>query len=97
VTTVGRLIAAGLMIGGLALVGIVTATFASWLVQKVDEAAESSSQQHRAGLESLSDEVEALRAQVATLTASLAGPGGQAGRAEQDSGAAVVPDGAAPA
>jgi len=36
-TTIGRCIAAGLMISGIALLGIVTATLASWLVEKVSE------------------------------------------------------------
>lgn len=35
VTTAGRLIAASLMIGGIAVLGVVTATLASWLVESV--------------------------------------------------------------
>lgn len=35
VTTAGRFIGVGLMIGGIALLGTVTATFASWLVEAV--------------------------------------------------------------
>jgi voltage-gated potassium channel len=35
VTPVGRLVAFGLMIGGIALLGTVTATLASWLVETV--------------------------------------------------------------
>lgn len=37
VTGVGRLIAAFLMLGGISLVGVVTATLASWIVQQVAE------------------------------------------------------------
>lgn len=37
VTPVGRLIAVGLMIGGIALLGVVTATLASWIVERVAE------------------------------------------------------------
>jgi voltage-gated potassium channel len=37
VTTLGRLIAVGLMIGGIALLGVVTATLASWIVERVAE------------------------------------------------------------
>ena len=33
----GRLIAVGLMIGGIALLGVVTATLASWIVERVAE------------------------------------------------------------
>jgi voltage-gated potassium channel len=36
VTTLGRLIAVVLMLGGIALLGVVTATLASWLVQAVE-------------------------------------------------------------
>ncbi len=45
VTTVGRFIGVGLMIGGIALLGTVTATFASWLVNAVrDEQEETETQ-----------------------------------------------------
>ncbi|GAA4428870.1 hypothetical protein GCM10023169_30500 [Georgenia halophila] len=37
VTGTGRLVAVALMQGGIALLGVVTATFASWLVEKVAE------------------------------------------------------------
>jgi voltage-gated potassium channel len=37
VTALGRLIAVGLMIGGIALLGVVTATLASWIVERVEE------------------------------------------------------------
>jgi hypothetical protein len=36
-TAIGRLAAAGLMIGGIALLGVVTATLASWLIEQVAE------------------------------------------------------------
>jgi len=36
-TGTGRFVAVGLMFAGIALVGVVTATFASWLVQRVQE------------------------------------------------------------
>lgn len=35
VTTTGRLVAAGLMIGGIALIGAVTAGVAAWLIERV--------------------------------------------------------------
>ena len=35
VTMTGRLIAVGLMIAGIALIGSVTATFASWFIEQV--------------------------------------------------------------
>ncbi len=37
VTTTGRFVAAGLMIGGISLIGVVTATIASWIVEQVSE------------------------------------------------------------
>ena len=44
VTTEGRVVATGLMMSGIAIIGVVTATFASWLIDRVreieDEAAE---------------------------------------------------------
>lgn len=35
VTAQGRLVAAGLMIGGIALIGVITAALASWLIERV--------------------------------------------------------------
>jgi voltage-gated potassium channel len=37
VTNDGRLVAVGLMLGGIALIGVVTASFAAWLVDRVRE------------------------------------------------------------
>src|SRR3546814_7980382 len=37
VTLIGRITAVGLMVGGLALIGVVTATLASWIVERVAE------------------------------------------------------------
>ena len=37
VTTEGRFIAVGLMVGGIALIGVVTAAFATWLLDRVRE------------------------------------------------------------
>lgn len=59
-TGLGRLIAVGLMIGGIALLGVVTATLASWFVQHVTE----SEQLTRAEVERLTDEVRQLRARL---------------------------------
>ncbi|OYO14986.1 ion transporter [Enemella evansiae] len=51
VTATGRWIGAGLMIGGIAILGTVTATIASWLVEHISEGSE----------------VERLRAEIAEL------------------------------
>nr|WP_246280221.1 potassium channel family protein [Nocardioides daedukensis] len=64
ITTTGRFVAAGLMISGIALLGMVTATLASWLVDRVaDEAGEAGE---------LRGEIRALNEQVARLTEALA-------------------------
>ncbi len=73
VTPSGRVIAVGVMVGGIALLGVVTATLASWLVQKVDETAED---QHTA----TRGQVEALAAEVRALRAELAAQNGQRGK-----------------
>jgi voltage-gated potassium channel len=64
VTTAGRFIAAGLMVGGIALLGVVTATLASWMVQTVEEAAEGEATATRAQVDDLAAEVRALRAEL---------------------------------
>lgn len=38
VTTSGRFVAAALMLAGIALLGVVTATVASWLIERIDDA-----------------------------------------------------------
>ncbi len=62
VTPVGRLVAAALMVSGIALLGVVTATIASWLVERVSENAEVEEAATRAQVERLTAEVAALRA-----------------------------------
>lgn len=64
-TGTGRLIAAGLMLCGIALLGVVTATLASWLVQRVSEVEEASQSATRHDIEALTTQVEALRAALA--------------------------------
>jgi len=58
--TAGRLIAGALMIGGIALLGIVTATLASWLVERVAEQDEAGQAATRKQVADLSVEVRAL-------------------------------------
>lgn len=60
-TATGRLIAVGLMIGGIALLGIVTATLASWLVDKVSAEDTNSQAVTVEHLELLRDEIRSLR------------------------------------
>lgn len=66
VTTTGRVIAVALMVGGIALLGTVTATLASWLVDKVsteDTIAQTVTVDH---LESLRAEMRELREDLAS-------------------------------
>ena len=65
VTAQGRVIAAGLMLAGIALLGVVTATFASWLVERVQEVGEEGQTATRRDVRALMQEVAALRAELA--------------------------------
>jgi voltage-gated potassium channel len=69
VSTEGRFIAVGLMIGGVALIGVVTASFAAWFIDRVRAEEEDAEEANRRNLEqimqqmmSLTNEVVALRA-----------------------------------
>jgi voltage-gated potassium channel len=66
VTTEGRLIAGALMVAGIALVGVITASLASWFVQRIGEMA-SAEEQTQATVDALLDEVRALRREVEKL------------------------------
>jgi voltage-gated potassium channel len=74
VTAQGRLVAAGLMLGGIALLGIVTASIASWLLERVAETEESAQAATRNDLADLTAEVRELRHQLARLTADQGNP-----------------------
>lgn len=62
VTTTGRLVGAGLMIAGIALLGVVTATIASWLVQRVADEEAQREAATAAQVAELLEEVRSLRA-----------------------------------
>nr|WP_257210662.1 potassium channel family protein [Actinomyces ruminis] len=64
VTPLGRATAILLMIGGVALIGVVTATLASWIVSLVTEESAAQEAATRAQVESLREEIRALRAQI---------------------------------
>ena len=61
VTALGRVIAAGLMLGGVALLGVVTATLASWIVERVASQEEDAQVATRGQIEALSKKVERLQ------------------------------------
>ncbi|MFI6098581.1 potassium channel family protein [Lentzea sp. NPDC051213] len=67
VTAEGRLVAALLMVGGIALLGVITGTIASWLVEKLRGVEE-------AELETV-QELRNLRAEIAELRAELGARG----------------------
>lgn len=64
VTVTGRIVAAGLMVGGIALIGSVTATLASWIVDKVaDDTTKATA--------ATAEQVEQLRVELAEVKAML--------------------------
>ena len=65
ITGQGRFIAGGLMLAGIALLGIVTASLASWLIDKVREVEEHTQAATRADVLALTIEVRALREELA--------------------------------
>ena len=64
VTWQGKCIAVGLMVTGIALIGIVTATLASWIVDSVDSETDKRAQEN-------SSEIQQLRSSVAELSATV--------------------------
>jgi voltage-gated potassium channel len=83
VTAEGRVIAAGLMLAGIALLGVVTATFASWIVERVQEAGEDAETATRRDVRVLANEVAALRAQLARQPAGRAATAPRRGTEDQ--------------
>lgn len=69
VTSAGRLIAVGLFLAGIALLGVVTGTLASWFVEKVDATKEETTAT-RAEVEILMAEVRALRSELSGTPAA---------------------------
>ncbi len=63
-TTEGRYVAIGLMLMGIALLGVVTASLASWFVERMS-ASEQAEQRTEVELAALTAEVRALRAELA--------------------------------
>ncbi|WNO74758.1 potassium channel family protein [Streptomyces sp. AM8-1-1] len=68
-TGLGRLLAVGLMISGIALLGVVTANIAAWFISRF-ERDDAEERRQTALLEALTAEVKALRAQVTALSES---------------------------
>lgn len=64
VTVLGRVIAVALMIAGIAVIGVVTATVSSWFLQQAGGAHEDGQAQLRDEVRTLADEIRQLRAAV---------------------------------
>jgi voltage-gated potassium channel len=66
-TVTGRMIAVGLMIGGISLIGVVTASIATWIVERVNETDEANLAATKRQIDALHDDVRELRADIARL------------------------------
>jgi len=75
-TTEGRFVAVGLMLAGIALIGVVTASFASWLIDRVRQVETDSRTATALDLNALHAEITALRSelQLSRQTATEPGP-----------------------
>ncbi|SNT65526.1 voltage-gated potassium channel [Asanoa hainanensis] len=70
-TAAGRLVALGLMIGGIGLIGFVTGSLASWIVERVS-AADRPSEATKEDIDAVLAELRTLRAEVAALRTGAA-------------------------
>lgn len=65
VTVTGRVVAVALMIAGVSVLGVITATIASWLVERVSESAEDQEMATRQQVQELSAQVRELKVMLA--------------------------------
>ncbi|MER6440402.1 MULTISPECIES: potassium channel family protein [unclassified Streptomyces] len=66
-TGMGRILAVGLMLSGIALLGVVTANIAAWFISRFEKD-DVEERRQTAAIEALTEEVRALRAEVAALS-----------------------------
>lgn len=69
VTMAGRLIATALMLTGIALLGVITASFATWMIERVEEIDEESQTATRRDIRDLREEVRRLHQQLGEVGA----------------------------
>ncbi len=67
ITVTGRFVAAGLMLSGIALLGVVTASLASWLLSKIREVEEAIDAANDADIAALAQEIRELRREIAEM------------------------------
>lgn len=72
VTVEGRFVAAGLMIGGVALIGVVTASFAAWFIDRVRDEEEEAQAATRRDLDEIISRLDVLTREVQALRAESA-------------------------
>lgn len=82
VTGTGRLVGVGLMFGGLAIAGIVTATLASWVLERGAQQDENARPASSAQVHELMARVDALVGELATARAAAGTVEGRTGRSE---------------
>ncbi|BCT75289.1 voltage-gated potassium channel [Sinomonas cyclohexanicum] len=68
VTVIGRLVAAALMVSGIAVLGVVTASIAAWLVETMTSQAAA---EMEAGVEAVEAEIEDVEAEVEAIDQTL--------------------------
>jgi voltage-gated potassium channel len=76
VTTEGRFVAVGLMLAGIALIGVVTASVATWLIDRVRQVEQEAQIDLASNIDALRAEVAALREQLAETSRPPVGRGG---------------------
>jgi voltage-gated potassium channel len=69
VTLQGRFVAGGLMIGGVALIGVVTASFAAWFIDRVRDDEDEAQAATQRDLEQIAERLDALTREVRALRA----------------------------
>ncbi|MFI2613800.1 potassium channel family protein [Streptomyces sp. NPDC018584] len=84
-TGLGRVLAVGLMLSGIALLGVVTANIAAWFIARFDKD-DAEERRQTAAIEALTAEVKALREQVTGLLGA-----GAVGGVDSVPGAGSVP------